>query len=353
MMKFRKRLSTASLALLLILLVSFLSACSNNAAPAEPLSKTEVHLGTPCTITIYDKASADVFDKIFKRLTEIEDKMTINKGTNSEVELVNSKAGVDYVKVSADTYNVIKTGKEYSGLSGGRFDITIGPLVKLWNIGPENPSPKVPAKSDIDAVKKLTDYNKILLNDAEKKVMLKDKNMKIDLGGIAKGYAADECIRILKENKVKHAIVNLGGNVFTLGRKLDGTDWNIGIQNPFGERDSYIGVLKASDKTIVTSGIYERYFEENGKRYHHILDPKTGYPVENELVGISIIADKSINADALSTSVFSMGLENGMKFVETQKNIEAIFITKDSEVYITSGLKDIFKLTDDRFKLKN
>lgn len=338
--------------LLTLMMVFVLSSCSKGKTPAGPISKTEVHLGTPCTITIYDNAPKDVFEKLFKRLTEIEDRMTINEG-NSEVIAVNSKAGEDFIKVSEDTFYVIKTGKEYSRLSGGRFDITVGPLVKLWNIGPENPNPSVPAPKEINQAKSLIDYNKILLDEGGKRVMLKDKGMKIDLGGIAKGYAADECIRILKESGVKHAIVNLGGNVFTLGKKLDGNDWNIGIQDPFGERDKTIGVLKSSDKTIVTSGVYERYFEEKGKRYHHILDTKTGYPVENELVGISIITDKSINGDSLSTSVFSMGLRDGMKFVETQKDVEAIFMTKDYDVYITSGLKSIFTITNDKFKLKN
>lgn len=324
------------------------SACSNK-KQEEPMTKTEVVLGTVCTIKIYDHATESTMNKVFERLKNIEDKMSINKD-KSEVIDINNAAGVDYVKVSDDTYDVIKRGKYFSELYGDKFDITIGPIVKLWNIGFDNA--RVPEDSEIKAKLPLINYKNVLLNDAEKKVMLKEKGMMIDLGGIAKGYAADEAAKVLKANGVEHAIINLGGNVLTVGSRLDGKSWVVGVQNPTHQRGDYIGTVKVDGKTVVTSGIYERYFEKDGKVYHHILDTATGYPVDNNLYSVTIITDVSMDADGLA-KIFCMGLDKGMDFVKNLKGVNAIFVTKNSEVYITPGLKDNFQLTDSNFKLAN
>lgn len=331
-----------------IIFIFSLSGCTNK--EPEPISKEGLFLGTFCKITIYDEASRDILEKAFNRISEIEDKMTINK-TSSEVININSKAGSDYVKVSPDTFSVIKQGKYYSELSQGKFDITIGPIVKLWNIGTDKA--RVPSPDEIKNKLPLVDYNNILLNEKENKIMLKEKGMLIDLGAIAKGYAGDEVKRVLAENGVKHALINLGGNLVTLGSKLDNKAWKLGVQNPLDSRGEYLGTIEVSDKAIVTSGIYERYIEKDGKRYHHILSPENGYPIDNSLVSVSIVADKSIDADALSTTAFALGLENGLKLIESLKNVDAIFVTKDSDVYVTSGLKDNFKITNNKFKFKN
>lgn len=168
----------------------------------------------------------------------------------------------------------------------------------------------------------------------------------MDLGAIAKGYAADEVAAILKKHGVKHAIINLGGNVLAIGGNVNGEPFKIGVQNPLNPRGDYMGILNIEDKTVVTSGIYEKYLEKDGKRYHHILEPKTGYPADNSIVGISIITDKSIDGDGLSTSVFLLGLDKGMELIESLDNVEAIFITTDKKVYISKGLKDNFILTN-------
>jgi thiamine biosynthesis lipoprotein len=177
--------------------------------------------------------------------------------------------------------------------------------------------------------------------------------MQVDLGAIAKGYAADEVAEILKENGVQHAIINLGGNVLTIGGNMKGSPWRIGIQDPFNPRGEFMGIITIEDKTVVTSGTYERYFEQDGKRYHHILDPRTGYPAENEVASVSIITNKSMDGDGNSTSVLLLGLEEGMKFVESQEGVDAIFVTYDKKVYITSGLKDVFTVTNSQFTLMN
>jgi thiamine biosynthesis lipoprotein len=177
--------------------------------------------------------------------------------------------------------------------------------------------------------------------------------MIIDLGAIAKGYAADEVSKVLKENAVEHAIINLGGNVFAMGKNFDGDLWKVGIQDPFSQRGDIIGMIEVENKSIVTSGIYEKYFEKDGKKYHHILNTSTGYPCDNSIAGVSIVSEKSIDGDAISTSVFSLGLEDGMKFINTIPGVECIFITKDKQVYITTGLKDNFKITNEEFTLKD
>lgn len=183
-------------------------------------------------------------------------------------------------------------------------------------------------------------------------MFLKKKGMRITLGSIVKGYAADEVKRILKENKVNSAIIDLGGNLYIIGKKSDGSKFRIGIQDPFRPKGSYAGILEISDKSVVTSGDYERYFIYQGKKYNHIIDTETGYPVDNEITGISIISEFSIDGDALSTTIFALGLDKGMEFVNYLEGVEAIFITKDKSIYLTSGLEDKFVVGEASFTLK-
>lgn len=182
-------------------------------------------------------------------------------------------------------------------------------------------------------------------------VKLRNKGQAIDLGAIAKGYAGDEVKRILTNNGIDTAFVNLGGNVVTIGTKLDGSPWRIGIQNPLDERGSHLAIIEIKDRAVVTSGNYERYFIEDGKKYHHIMNPKTGYPAEEGIISSTIVSDSSIDADALSTSLYVMGLEKGLSLIEKMENVEAVIITDDNKVYITAGLKDSFKLTNPKFDL--
>ena len=325
-----------------------MSACSKKVV--EPISNTEFLMGTVCTVKIYDKASNKVLDKAFKRISEIEDTMSVNKD-DSEVIDINNASGEKPIKVSDETMEVLKEGLKYSDLSGGKLDITIGPLVKLWGIGTDKA--RVPSKEEIEEKKALINYKDLILDEKNKTAFLKNKGMIIDLGAIAKGYTADEVANVLKENKVKHAIINLGGNVFAMGTNINGAPWKIGIQSPFSQRGDIIGLIEAENKSIVTSGIYERYFEQDGKSYHHILSTSTGYPCDNSIAGVSIVSEKSIDGDALSTSVFSMGVEDGMKFINSMDGVEGIFITRDKQVYVTPGLKDNFRLTNGEFTLEN
>ena len=177
--------------------------------------------------------------------------------------------------------------------------------------------------------------------------------MKLDLGAIAKGYITDQAAASLKEQGVTTAIADLGGDIFLVGSSARGVDdpWKIGIQNPFANRGEIVGAYNTKDKAIVTSGIYERFIEEDGKQYHHILSPEDGYPIDNELAGLSVIANTAMEADALATVIFSMGLEEGLNYVDTLDDVVAIAITKDKKIYISDGKHPEFKVTDSDFEL--
>ncbi|MGL4336536.1 MAG: FAD:protein FMN transferase [Turicibacter sp.] len=342
-----KRLTTLLLALLI-----GLAGCGKEETKVnlEPVSQNKYLLGTIVNITLYDNPTDEVFNEVFAAIEEIENKMTINNATTSEVISINQQAGKDYVSVSEDTFNVIKRGLEFSELSKGRFDITIGSLAKLWEIGFEDAH--VPLPEELDKAIQEIDYSKVLLDESNHSVKLLDPNMKLDLGGIAKGYAADVAATIIEKHGNKHAIINLGGNVYAYGDKPNGDPWRIGIQNPFSSRGESLGIMKIKDQTIVTSGIYERFFEQAGTVYHHILDPETGYPINNNLESVTILTKSSMDADALSTTTFALGVEGGLTFIESLDNVEALFVTKDKEIYTTTGIKDIFELTDTTFTLK-
>lgn len=323
-----------------------LSACAPQAR--GEINRSDLVLGTVCTLRLIDGGSSKTADEIFKRLKAIEDAMSANKD-GTQIAEINAKAGKEAVKVGADTFYVIQKALEYARQTEGALDPSVGPLVKLWDIGGDKA--RIPAKSEISRVLPLIDYRKVEMNAATLTVRLPASEMRLDLGAIAKGYAADEIARILEKHKVKAAVVDLGGNVLVYGKKKDGTPWRVGVQDPSSDRGDYIGLVTGPAMTVVTSGIYERFFIEEGVRYHHLLDPKTGYPAKNNLTSVSIITASSIDADALSTSTFILGLEKGMKLVESNPEISAVFIDSEKRVYLSSRAKKIFTLTNKGYTL--
>ena len=326
--------------------VLFFSACAPRAQ--GEISRTDYILGTVCSVRLIEGGSAKTNDEIFERLRQIEDRMSANKD-GTEIAAVNAAAGGAPVRVSADTFYVISKALDYAKLTQGGFDPTVGPLVKLWNIGSEGA--KVPPKEAIAAAVKLIDYRKVELNPENLTVRLKSPGMRLDLGAIAKGYSADEVASICERHRVKAAVVDLGGNVLVYGAKKDGSPWRVGVQDPKSDRGEYLGLVTGKNMTVVTSGIYERFFIENGVRYHHILDTKTGYPATNSLVSVSIVAERSIDADGLSTSVFALGLENGMKLVKSLPGVNAIFVDDKNRVFLSPGANKIFSLTNKDYTL--
>lgn len=343
-----KRFKKFPYVLLLIMITVLGAGCSNQSLPTNPTTRTELVMGTVCTISLYDKSDASILDKAFSRLKDLENILSINK-IDTELDKINDMAGISPVVVSDDTLNVVKKGLEYSELSGGALDITVGPLVKLWGIGTDNA--KLPSQEEINEKKFLIDYTLIEIDEINKSIFLKKPNMIIDLGAIAKGYSADEVAKVLTDNEVSSAIIDLGGNILVLGDKLDSTPWKVGVQNPEKSGSDTIGFVSVSNKSIVTSGIYERYFELEGKSYHHILNPETGYPYDNNILGVSILSDSSIDGDSLSTTLFALGIDEGLKFIESLDGVEAIFITVDHNLYLTPGFSEVFTLTNKDYKI--
>lgn len=340
------------LILISILLVSvFLGGCKKE-EDKEPLSKTDFMMDTVMTIKLYDEKNEEILDKAFQRIKEIEGKMSTTI-EDSDVSKINKNAGKTPVKVDDEVYKVLVRAKYFAELTDGAYEPTIGPLVDLWDIRNEGKNNKhdIPSKEDIEKALNKVDYKKLELLE-DNKVFLKEEGMRLDLGGIAKGYAADEIKRILKENGVNSAIVDLGGNIYAVGSKAQDEYWKIGIQNPKGQRGSYAGIMEVKDSSVVTSGDYERYVEVDGKKYHHIIDSKTGYPSDNELSAISIIAKSSTDSDALSTALFVLGREKSEEVLKKLEGIEVIYITKSDNIYISPGIKDKFNLKNDNFDLK-
>lgn len=293
---------------------------------------------------LYGQNAESAMEQAFDKIKEIEYRMSVTL-SGSEVSLINANAGKHPVQVSSDTYTVIKEALHYSELTSGAFDPTVGPLVAAWGIGGENP--RVPSKTELRRLTGLIDYRKVHLDPQARSVFLAQPEMSIDLGGIAKGYAADEVVKVLRENNITSGYVSLGGNVYVIGAKPDGSPWRIGIRNPFDDSGrSFIGVASVTDTSLVTSGTYERFFIADGVKYHHILDPDTGYPVVSDLASVTIVSPNSMAADGLSTSVFILGKKNGKALIESLPGVEAILVDNDRHVWISPGLQGKVELSE-------
>lgn len=261
--------------------------------------------------------------------------------STSEISKINSSAGIKCEALSSEVYEVLSHAVEFSKCCQGFFDVTIGPLITLWN--KEKDICKSPKDLMIKKILPLVDYKDLLLDSYKKTAGLRRIGQSIDLGGIGKGFAGDKFLDIFKKYGVSSAFTNIGGNVVTLGAKPDGSPWKVGVQHPRQE-NSLIGLVSVTDKAVVTSGDYQLYFIcKNGKRYHHILDPSTGYPVEAGLISVTVVTDNSMTADALSTILFISGIEKGFELLRGFCGVEAVFIDSDLQVYITSGLIDCFQ----------
>lgn len=298
---------------------------------------TKLLLNTSCTVSLYDKQDKTILNDVFQLCAHY-DKLFSATNSGSDIYKINHADG-KAVKVDRDTIDVIEDGLGYSKESGGLFDITIGELTTLWNI--EGKNPQVPSEGNIKAAMKTIDYRNIVISGDT--VALKNKSAMIDLGGVAKGFIADKLKAFLLSKGVHRAIINLGGNVEVLGSKAPDSPWVVGVQQPFMDRNEDIGYLYVTDKSVVTSGIYERYFVQDGKTYAHILDPRTGYPVENNLSSVTIVSDESKQGDGLSATCFLLGVEKSTKLIESMHDVEAIFITKDGQIITTPGINKTVK----------
>lgn len=326
-MKYKRLTALLSASILL------LSGCSG--LPRErSQTYTDTLFDTVISVQIFDSVDEDVL-KGCEKLCKKYDSMFSNKIEDSEISRINS-AGGNPVEVSKETIKLIKKGIYYSEMSDGAFDITIAPVSNLWDFKAE--TPLVPSPEAIAEAVSHVNYENIIIRDNT--VKLTDPHAGIDLGAIAKGYIADRIKDYLEDEGVRHAMINLGGNVLAMDSKLDGSDYNIGIQKPFDETGEPITSVKISDKSVVTSGIYQRYFKADGKIYHHILDPNTGYPCENNLYSVTILTDSSLTADALSTTCFLLGYDRGMKLINQLDNVDAVFITNDNQIHYSKNFQN-------------
>jgi len=304
------------------------------------IDKTFFALGTVNTIMLNHCGNLNIIEKAIQRVYEIDDRMSAFKD-DSDVSMISRNAGLKFQKVHKETFDLIQKAVGFGDLSNGTFDITMRPMIELWGIN--NKDNYIPSDFEIQETLKLVDYRDILLDDRNISVALKNMGQSIDLGGIAKGYAADEVKRILLENGIKSAIINLGGNVVTIGEKNPGHEWRVGIQNPLSPTGEYLGVISATNKTIVTSGSNERFFIKDGVRYHHILDPRTGSPAQSELLSATAICSCSTDADAITTALFILGPQNSIELLR-KLEVETVFVTKDLSIIVSNGLAGNFEL---------
>ncbi|EKQ57171.1 MULTISPECIES: FAD:protein FMN transferase [unclassified Clostridium] len=319
-----------------------LSSCTN--INNQYYEKSNIVMDTVVTLSAFGKNSKEAVEESFSRLRELEDMASTNINT-SDVYKINSASGKDYVKVHPEIIKMIETSTKYSKLSDGAFDITLGPIINLWGIGTDNE--KLPSDEDIKDKLHLVGYKKIDVNEKDSSVMLKESGMAIDLGGVAKGFAADEVLKIYKKYNIENGLINLGSSsIYAVGKNKDDNKWTIGIKHPRSEEaNKYLGVIKLSNESLSTSGDYERYFMKDNKRYHHIMNTNTGYPIDNGVMSDTIVVsgdteDGGMIADILTTTVFALGPEKGLELINNMSNVSCEITTTDYKIYASNGFKD-------------
>ena len=321
---------------------------NSDAGSQEPVSATAIKLNTAVTVTIYDSQDRELLTECMNLCDKYE-KIFIRTASDSELYQLNHReltpvAGTeDTFQISDPLAELIRKGLYYSELSEGAFDIAIEPLTSLWDFTAEDP--QVPEDRLIQKALTKCDYHNVSVSD-NNEVILKTEDTAIELGAIAKGYIADRLKDYLISQGVKSAIINLGGNVLCIGGKPNDSSFKIGIQKPFADRSETIAVMDIKDKSVVSSGVYERCFEQDGTLYHHLLNPRTGYPYDNGLIAVTIISDESVDGDALSTTCFALGLEDGMKLAESLDNVQAFFVTSDYEIHYTKDFQKEITVTE-------
>ena len=312
----------------------FLTGCSAESSP-EPVQGTFFAMDTMMDFTIYGESG--LIDQSESLIASLESLVSVTDA-NSELYAINQTGSGT---LTGKASSLMEQALEICRRTDGALDLSIYPIVRAW--GFTTGSYQVPDEAEIQALLPLVDYRKIQYDAADGDVTLPE-GMEIDLGSVAKGYAGQLAAQMLREHGVQSALLNLGGNVQTVGTKPDGSPWQIGIKDPQGE-DAMM-VLSVEDQAVVTSGGYERYFEQDGQTYWHIMDPSTGHPADSGLISVTIVGDEGVVCDGLSTALFVMGLEKAADLWAQSGDFEAVFVTASGEVYITEGLRDCFALTE-------
>ena len=318
---------TIALLLTLLFLFSFVD-CQ---AQPQPLTCTDYLLDTVVTLTLYGATEADL-DAAFQEIRRLSDLIDAYSPT-SDLGRLQAAAGQEPVTVSPETVELLAFAKEMYERTGGYLDVTVGPLIDLWDIGNGG---HYPTEAELTAARGLLGMDNLILDEANGTAYLARPGMRVDLGALAKGYIADKVKALLLDRGVKSGVIDLGRNILLIGEKPGGAAFSIGVQSPMNSGD-LLRVLALKDKSLVTSGTYERYFEHEGKRYHHVLDPFTGFPADRDLSAVTILSDSSLWGDALSTACLLLGVEQGMALVDSIPDAEALFVRTDGTVITTAG----------------
>lgn len=320
-----------------------LSACQNVSATdetsfTEPDTYTGIAMGTMISETIYSEGN-NITGEILDKLTELENDILSWRSEESEISQMNAQAGTDVPVPLSDEMNdymeqILQLAKD----SNGAFDPTVGEVTRLWDIDGENPH--IPKESEVKACLENVGYEKIKLTDNK---VIAEEGVSIDLGAVGKGIGCDEAKKLLEE-KAFGAVISVGGSILVYGSKPDESPWKVAITDPRNE-EGYLGVLTLEgEHYISTSGDYEKYFEEDGVRYHHILDPATGNPARSGLISVTVVCDNGLLSDGLSTACFVLGMEESKNLLERYQ-AEAIFVDDENNVYMTDGMQEWFELT--------
>lgn len=307
----------------------------------QPYIESRYLMDTYITLKIYGRKPSEVkqaAQAVFERLKELETKSNRFGDQNSEVVTINNNAGQKEVPVSEEIWKIITASLDYGEKTSGAFDLTSGPLVDLWGINGEHP--QIPSPEEIKDTLALVDYKEVETIENNRSVRIAKPEMSMDLGGSAKGYALDLALEVLKEHGIEHALVDLVSSTAALGSRPDGKPWRLGLQPPRALKgEANLAIIPIENQFISTSGDYQRFFEENGVRYHHILDPQTGYPAKGVTSVTIVTSTNGLDADILSTAVFVLGPERGMELIEKLPGVEGLMVDSDLNVLTSSGFK--------------
>ncbi len=321
--------------------------------------ESRVLMDTFCAITVVSPSKEEAREAIEAGFAEIKRlEILLNYfSPDSELSAINKSAGIMAVKVSSETADILSKTLDISKVTSGAFDPSIAPVIKLWKFSKGASENAVPPGGLIKEALRLVDYTRIVMSGSQE-VFLPVKGMELDLGGIAKGYAADKAVDAIRSRGISAALVAIAGDIRGYGVNPSGNGWKVGIQNPrpagASERpwEDVFAVLYLRDRAISTSGDYQRFFMQDGKRYHHLLDPKTGYPADSGLISVSVIAPEGYLADSLSTAVFILGAEKGMKLLKS-RGIEGILVDTNKNIFLTDGLKGEIEILNREYRVSD
>jgi len=348
-------LSSVNCLLSFVLCILLLSGCTKQDSMYK---ESRVLMDTYCTITVVSDSKSTAEEAIeagFSEIKKLEDLLNYFSD-KSESTALGKAAGSHAVKVSPETLEIINKTIETAKASEGAFDPTIAPVIRLWDFTHKSPEPSIPSVHVVDNALKLTGFNKIRVDEERSEVFLEQQGMEIDLGGITKGYTADKAADAIRKKGIRSALVAIAGDIRGFGTSTSGRAWKVGIQDPRPKTESdrpweeVIATLYLEDRAISTSGDYQRFFMKEGKRFHHILDPRTGFPAETDLISASVIAPEGWMSDGLSTGIFILGAEKGMKVLENM-GIDGVLVDSSKKVHITKGLKGKIEILNKDYTL--